>query len=82
MQGMLGEYSNDKNWERYYKGCINLKELNLSSSFYIKEMFSGCSNLKELNLPSSFYIKNVTNMQDMFSCCKNLKELIKLIFFF
>ena len=88
MEGMFGEYNNISNLDlssidvlnppkdsdkKYYDGCKNLKELNLSSFntqnvTNMSFMFAGCNNLKELNL-SSFNTQNVTNIKSIFYLC-------------
>jgi len=69
----------NKDYKEYFEGCINLKDLNISSFdtrnvTNMSYMFADCKNLQNLNL-SSFDTKNVTNMMSMFYCCENLKNL-------
>ncbi|MBQ9558467.1 MAG: BspA family leucine-rich repeat surface protein [Bacteroidaceae bacterium] len=62
-----------------FKGCTELKSLNLSSFNTEKVtdmacMFEGCSSLEELDL-SSFKTDKVTQMWNMFNGCSSLKKL-------
>ena len=63
----------------YFRGCKNLKSLDLSSfdtrnvtNMYT--MFGNCKSLKTLNL-SSFNTKNVTNMAGMFGNCESIVDI-------
>jgi len=63
----------------YFRGCKNLKSLDLSS-FDTKNvtnmytMFGNCKSLKVLDL-SSFNTKNVTNMAGMFGNCESIVDI-------
>ena len=62
-----------------FKGCAELKSLNLSSFNTEKVtdmacMFEGCTSLEELDL-SSFRTDKVTQMWNMFKGCSSLKKL-------
>ena len=63
----------------YFRGCKNLKSLDLSSfdtrnvtNMYT--MFGNCKSLKALDL-SSFNTKNVTNMAGMFGNCESIVDI-------
>ncbi len=62
-----------------FKGCTELKSLNLSSFntekvTTMERMFEDCSALEELDL-SNFKTNKVTSMWYMFKSCSNLKKL-------
>jgi surface protein len=62
-----------------FKGCSNLKNLNLSSFntsnvTTMTEVFDGCTSLTSLDL-SSFNTANLINMPRMFNGCENLTTI-------
>ncbi|MBE5812326.1 MAG: BspA family leucine-rich repeat surface protein [Clostridiales bacterium] len=62
-----------------FKGCANLKEIDLSSCNGYKlentaSMFEGCSKLEKVALPNDFGC-NLTDMSKMFYGCSSLTDL-------